>query len=275
MQHRRHASTRWRLRPAVTIALCLVALLLLQRRRCGIKSCPLRRMPAHPGGRWTTTAKAPGVPSTGAIGMVSTHRVNEPHRCTCERAAGRSDGLGFPRPARRTRGRAAAALPPSLRIASAGPHCCWPRAAAAALSHLPAAKPPHEAGGDEEGHGAAREARSERDAARLALSDLGRHLKIILGCSEVFCRGRGGLSRRRGAGESCEQVFGVMCGQNEGFGTMYCIEMADARQAPPKSRLMWRSTTWTRRASTRTLKQQRCVPLTDACLLTIPSRDVR
>jgi hypothetical protein len=37
----------------------------------------------HPGGKCTTTAKTPGVPSTGAIGMVSTHLVNEPHRCTC------------------------------------------------------------------------------------------------------------------------------------------------------------------------------------------------
>jgi hypothetical protein len=36
----------------------------------------------HPGGKWTTTAKMPGLPSTAAIGTVSTHRVNEPHRWT-------------------------------------------------------------------------------------------------------------------------------------------------------------------------------------------------
>ena len=38
---------------------------------------------AHPGGRCTTTEYTPGDPSTAAMGTVSTHRVNEPHRCTC------------------------------------------------------------------------------------------------------------------------------------------------------------------------------------------------
>lgn len=38
---------------------------------------------AHPGGRCTTTVKVPGCPSTVVIGTVSTHRVNDPHRCTC------------------------------------------------------------------------------------------------------------------------------------------------------------------------------------------------
>lgn len=38
----------------------------------------------HPGGRCTTTAKVSGEPSTGAMGIVSTHRVKDPHRCTCE-----------------------------------------------------------------------------------------------------------------------------------------------------------------------------------------------
>ena len=44
----------------------------------------------HPGGRWTTTAKAPCPPSSGAMGTVSTHRVNEPHRCTCGRGVNAS-----------------------------------------------------------------------------------------------------------------------------------------------------------------------------------------
>ena len=28
--------------------------------------------------------KTPGDPSTGAMGTVSTHLVNDPHRCTCK-----------------------------------------------------------------------------------------------------------------------------------------------------------------------------------------------
>jgi len=39
---------------------------------------------AHPGGRCTTTANTPGVDSSEAMGTVSTHRVNEPHRWTCK-----------------------------------------------------------------------------------------------------------------------------------------------------------------------------------------------
>ena len=37
----------------------------------------------YPGGRCTTTAKVSGDSGTGDMGIVSTHRVNEPHRCTC------------------------------------------------------------------------------------------------------------------------------------------------------------------------------------------------
>ena len=38
---------------------------------------------AHPGGRCTTTANTPGVDSSEAMGTVSTHLVNDPHRWTC------------------------------------------------------------------------------------------------------------------------------------------------------------------------------------------------
>jgi hypothetical protein len=48
---------------------------------------------AHPGGRCTTTAKAPCPPSIGAMGTVSTHRVNEPHKCTCTQRARAGDLL--------------------------------------------------------------------------------------------------------------------------------------------------------------------------------------
>jgi hypothetical protein len=44
---------------------------------------PVLVLGAHPGGRCTTTANTPGLLSTGAMGMVSTHLVKEPHRCTC------------------------------------------------------------------------------------------------------------------------------------------------------------------------------------------------
>ena len=37
----------------------------------------------YPGGRCTTTAKVSGDSATGDMGIVSTHRVKEPHRCTC------------------------------------------------------------------------------------------------------------------------------------------------------------------------------------------------
>jgi hypothetical protein len=75
---------------------CPGCLPLLLRLSCGARllccaACSVARWlavraaaaAAHPGGRWTTTAKTPGEPSTGAIGTVSTHRVNEPQRCTC------------------------------------------------------------------------------------------------------------------------------------------------------------------------------------------------
>lgn len=38
------------------------------------------------------TLKVPGCPSTGGIGTVSTHRVNEPQRCTCRGARAACDG---------------------------------------------------------------------------------------------------------------------------------------------------------------------------------------
>lgn len=68
--------------------------MLLQRQSgCGLarpRLCMQSDMAAvaHPGGRCTTTAKTPGVPSTGAMGIVSTQRVKEPQRCTCGVYAG-------------------------------------------------------------------------------------------------------------------------------------------------------------------------------------------
>jgi hypothetical protein len=41
------------------------------------------RHQTYPGGKCTTTAKVSGVSGTGDMGIVSTHRVKEPHRCTC------------------------------------------------------------------------------------------------------------------------------------------------------------------------------------------------
>lgn len=43
----------------------------------------LCHLSTHPGGKWTTTANTEGLPSTGAIGTVSTHLVKEPQRWTC------------------------------------------------------------------------------------------------------------------------------------------------------------------------------------------------
>lgn len=46
-----------------------------------VASSHVRR--SHPGGKFTTTTNTPGCVSSGLIGMVSTHRVNDPHKCTC------------------------------------------------------------------------------------------------------------------------------------------------------------------------------------------------
>ena len=39
---------------------------------------------SYPGGRWTTTENSPSLPGTAAMGTVSTQRVKEPQRWTCE-----------------------------------------------------------------------------------------------------------------------------------------------------------------------------------------------
>lgn len=55
--------------------------------RRGVSSASMLRLrrlrrAAHPGGKLTTTTNTPGCVSSGLIGMVSTHRVKEPHKCT-------------------------------------------------------------------------------------------------------------------------------------------------------------------------------------------------